>query len=107
MSITDRIAEVLGAHGWDEHRLACGCGRGEEKSFDYTEAEWADHVAAVLVETLGLTQVYSVGMVDGAGDPTDWLGHDDPDWQTARNRGLCGDQFVVTRYVTRWERTDG
>ncbi len=102
--ITDRITEVLREHVYDVKSLIhqCECGR----ALDDEEPDMVPHLAAVLAETLGLTQVYSVGMLDGAGGPADWLGYNDPDWQTARNRGLCADQFVVTRHVTRWERAD-
>lgn len=126
MSIQDRIAEVLATHLPTTHRVqskfrpdvysnepAC-------KGCDWTGAGFVDvahrnHVAAVLVETLGLTPEY------GATDPTDsdtepsgWYGGigPDPDYSNVHNRECAESDAesrggaVLTRYVTGWERTD-
>lgn len=49
---TARITEILGAHGWVEHRMACACGYGPAEFGEWnTTTEQVDaHIAPLLAQ---------------------------------------------------------
>lgn len=85
--ITDRIAEVL---------------RNEMHS----TCEWqAEQLAAVLVETLGLTPETAV-RIEWRNPDRSIVVTDPGDIRSARKYALGAEVIDVERHVTRWERAD-
>lgn len=113
--ITDRISEVLRDHGFraggnlgDGTVVPHSCwGAGCQWEGQYSEHR--AHVAAVLVELLGMTQEFAA-CIDDDGEVL-LVGNGrylrQGRYLAAAEASERRDAFVGTAWVTRWERSDG
>lgn len=127
-NLTDHIAKVLGTHGRDPDRFDfCLCGWHVDKSVGYGDVAnlHRTHVAAAVVEKLGLTQEWVIELnerpnvavihqtLERAQKHADTVVRNRRKFRVStHDRGLeqVGDDIptppTLSRYVTEWVRDD-
>lgn len=101
MSFEQRVAEIHAEHSWNENRMSCTCGEGDDRGWEYTADEHDQHFAAVLAAELGITAETALQVTARPGQTEPLILTDPVDIRAAR-RFWTGEMTDVVRYATTW-----